>query len=271
MFFVFGSPRSGTTLLAQSLDAHQDIVVPHETDFIIPMAFVFDRIADPAIGRDMLLKLITQSRGFQASIGRYLTEQQIGRIVNSCDYTAGVILQGIYEELARSAKAKIAGDKSPNDLLFLRMLVKVNGITPDTKILHIIRDIRDVMVSLHAVQWVADLDLYFPRFWANSNLYLHSLYGANKSQYWLVRYEDLVSQPEASFRQICEFLGVEYQATMLDHQRRNPFYRELGCHRHLFEPITTSRIGVHRQSLSPETRQWYERQAGEAIETFGYK
>ncbi len=34
MFFVFGSPRSGTTLMAQCLSSHTDIIIPHETDFI---------------------------------------------------------------------------------------------------------------------------------------------------------------------------------------------------------------------------------------------
>ena len=30
MFFIFGSPRSGTTLLAQCLSAHSEIIVPGE-------------------------------------------------------------------------------------------------------------------------------------------------------------------------------------------------------------------------------------------------
>jgi hypothetical protein len=256
--------------MSQSLDAHPDIVVPHETDFIIPMAFVIDRIPDPAVGKDIIRKLITRSHAFKSTIGVYLTESQVNDIVDACDYTAGAILNGVYGGVARAASARIAGDKSPNDLLFLRMLVKVAGITPDAKILHIIRDVRDVMVSLNEQQWVPDLDLYFPRFWANSNLYLYSLYRENKSQYLLVHYEDVVSDPGASFRQICGFLEVDYRAEILDHRRRNPIYREMPSHRRLFEPITKSRIGVHRQSLSPEKRKGYERQAREALETFGY-
>ncbi len=30
MFFIFGMPRSGTTLIAQCLSAHTEIVVPYE-------------------------------------------------------------------------------------------------------------------------------------------------------------------------------------------------------------------------------------------------
>ena len=38
MFIIFGSPRSGTTLLASSLDQNDQLVVLDESDFIIPMA-----------------------------------------------------------------------------------------------------------------------------------------------------------------------------------------------------------------------------------------
>jgi len=34
MSFLFGTPRSGTILLAQCLSAHTKIIVPSETDFI---------------------------------------------------------------------------------------------------------------------------------------------------------------------------------------------------------------------------------------------
>src|SRR5215208_3766820 len=71
MFFIFGSPRSGTTLLAQCLNNHSDIVVPHETSFIIPLAFVFTSIREPELGKEMIIRFITRSHDFQTSIGEY--------------------------------------------------------------------------------------------------------------------------------------------------------------------------------------------------------
>jgi hypothetical protein len=37
MFFIFGNPRSGTTLLCASLELNDKIVVPDETDIVVPL------------------------------------------------------------------------------------------------------------------------------------------------------------------------------------------------------------------------------------------
>jgi hypothetical protein len=60
-FFIFGSPRSGTTLLCASLELNDKIVVPDETDFVVPMGFIFDRVKDVAVGRDLIASLIVSS------------------------------------------------------------------------------------------------------------------------------------------------------------------------------------------------------------------
>ncbi len=271
MFFIFGSPRSGTTLLAECLNAHDDMVVPFETDFIVPLAFIFDRIRDPEVGRDMITKLITHSERFGSSLGQHLDPANVHDVVYSCDYHPAEILNSLYERLATRANKKMAGDKSPNDLLRLRILVKTGTIAPGMKIIHIIRDIRDVMVSLNRIGWVEDLDLYFPRFWSNSNLYLHTLFKERESQYLLVRYEDLVREPEKKFAEICVFLGVKFQPDMLSPSNRDPRYRNMAYHLNLFKPITTERIGVYKRVLDRQTLKLYETQAREALTTFGYE
>lgn len=270
MFFIFGSPRSGTTLLAQCLDSHPDIVVPHETDFIIPLAFIFDRIRDPDVGREMICNLVTRSAATVSSLGEYLSEQTLREVICASPYEPAAILRAIYDELARRSGAKLAGDKSPNDLLFLRILVKVNGIGPDTKIVHLVRDVRDVMVSVNEQKWAVDADLYLPRFWASSNLYLHMLFREDRGRYFFVRYEDMVRNPEAVCQDLCRFLGVEFDPDMLECGNRHRRYREMPQHRRLFQPITTSRIGLYRSEVHREMRQLYERQAREALEAFGY-
>ncbi|GAB4302992.1 MAG: sulfotransferase [Desulfuromonadia bacterium] len=270
MFFIFGSPRSGTTLLAQALSAHSQIIVPDETDFIVPMAFLYDRIPDPQVGRELISGLIIHSARFADSIGEYLSREEVRDIVHTSDYSPSKILTAIYDRIARNSGKMIAGDKSPNDLLFLRMLIKTESISPQTKIIHIVRNIHDVMPSLKRAGWLNDPDRYFPRFWSNSNLYLHALFEENREQYQLVRYEDLVSAPLETFSNLCTFLGVEFEPDMLSPERRNPRYRGMEIHRHLFEPITTKRIGQYRSAIGWETLREYEKQAAEALQTFGY-
>ena len=95
MFFIFGMPRSGTTLLAQCLNAHSKIVVPHETDFIIPMAFIFDRIRDEQVGRNLIYELIVNSTYFPNSLEEYVDARTVYDSVHSCDYSPASILNAI--------------------------------------------------------------------------------------------------------------------------------------------------------------------------------
>jgi len=270
MLFIFGMPRSGTTLLAQCLNAHSEIVIPHETDFIIPMAFILDRIKDQSIGRELIYNLIVNSTAFTRSLGEYLSIQTVHEIVYASKYTVTDILQALYQAVAKNENAKIAGDKSPNDLNFLRMLVKTGGLGANSKIIHIVRDIRDVMVSVNRAGWQADLDLYFPRFWNNQNLYLHQLYQHQTAKYKLVKYEALVSNPASEFLNICQFLGLEFEAEMLLSDKRNQRYRGQKAHTNLYNPISDASVGKYKSILDQSTLDNYLIQAGEALAKFGY-
>src|SRR3954466_13234234 len=106
MFFLFASPRSGTTLMAQCLSSHPDLHVPYETDFIVPMAFIFDRIKNPELGRSMVANLITQSAGFEKSLGEYLKPQKVREIVFSGAYRPDEIVDNLYAAAAAAAGKK---------------------------------------------------------------------------------------------------------------------------------------------------------------------
>lgn len=270
MFFIFGSPRSGTTLVAQKLSVHSEVEVPYETNFIVPVALVFDRVREPEAGRELILKLILGSWAFQSSLGVYLTGADIKEIVYSSDYTLSSLLIRLYSKVARAAGKKHAGDKNPGDLQYIRLINKHLKEEASIKFLHVVRDVRDVMVSLKEADWAQDLDLYFPRMWSALNLYLHMQYRAVPSRYKLVRYEDLVSEPERAFSDICTFLDVAFEPNMLEagaRQERVPYKKS---HPRLFKPITTERCGIYKEALDKAAIEEYERQASEALAVFGY-
>jgi len=69
---------------------------------------------------------------------------------------------------------------------------------------------------------------------------------------------------------LCRFLGVEFGPQMLECGSRHQRYRGMPHHQRLFQPISTSRIGVYRDEVPWATQQLYCRQAQEALEVFGY-
>lgn len=270
MFFVFGMPRSGTTLLARMLNAHPDLLVPHETDFIVPMAFLMDRIADPTIGRPLLKQLVCNTAGFPASLGEYLDDTVVAACIDGAPYRPADILHALYGEMARRAGKRLAGDKSPNDLNFVRILDKTGTIAPPVRVLHIVRDVRDVMVSLGRTGWADDLDRWFPRQWANQNLYLHDrLQG--QPHYRLVRYEDLVADPAGQTRVLCKWLGIDWTPAMLhDDARAHPRYRDMPHHARLAQPVDDRGVGQYRTHADADTLDHWATQTREALTRFGY-
>jgi hypothetical protein len=269
MFFIFGSPRSGTTLLAQCLNAHPDLAIPHETDFIIPAAFIFDRVPDLGVRREILKLLIPQTAAFASSLGEYLDSADIHRIIEAGALNLAQFLDDIFAAVAHRAGVRLAGDKSPNDLLFLRMLIKVDGIPPGARIVHIVRDVRDVVSSLMERGWVPQIESYFSRFWSGSNLYLHNIFRA-KENYHLVKFEEFVTEPARIVAGVCQHLGIDFVPQMLDPDRRHSRYKDVPHHRRLYEQISIAPIGEFRRKMNPDLIAQCEVQGAEAMAVFGY-
>jgi hypothetical protein len=271
MFFVFGSPRSGTTLLATALGQHSAIVIPDETDVLLPLAFVFDRVTDPEIGRSLLRQLIPATARFAPSLGEYLTPRDVADIVDRSPYEARGLVNELYACVARRSGARLAGDKSPNDLAFARMLVKTGIVGPGVKVIHLVRDVRAVLLSLRTTGWLAEPERTFPRIWASSNLYLHAVCTPNRDDYLFLRYEDLVADPRGVITEILAFLGLSFEAATLDRHGRGRRHRGLAHHANLEQPVLPERADAWRTVIGDDLKRECERQAREALERFGYE
>lgn len=273
MFLVLGQPRSGTTLVAQCLSAHPDLVVPDETDVVVPLAFLVDRIEDPDLGRELAAQLVANSRRFEASLGAFLTRDEAAAAVSGAPWTLPGVLGALYDAVARAAGARHAGDKSPNDLKYVRALTAVDLFGPDLPVIHVVRDVRDVLVSFHDLGWADGVPEGMVRLWTAHNLMVRGTVPRLGSPYLLVRYEDLVADPEAGFRAMCDLLGVAYDPVMLDDDaryRQYPGHREIGQHARTYQPISTGRVGRFREQWDADRLARVTDLAGEGLDAFGY-
>ncbi|MFH1161141.1 MAG: sulfotransferase domain-containing protein [bacterium] len=78
-------------------------------------------------------------------------------------------------------------------------------------------------------------------------------------RFHLIRYEDLVTQPELSVRKLTEFLGISYESSVFDFY----LYKEhiiqtysleniQKYHKNLMVPIHAGRVNMWREKLTPE-------------------
>lgn len=121
------------------------------------------------------------------------------------------------KHIARDHKSRW-GDKTPG---YIAILPQLANIFPDAKFIHFIRDGRDVAKSFQAQQW------YGPWLHENTREWIESMdYNERWSQTELSRrifqasYENLVLDTEKSVREICDFLGEQFEPQMLSWQRQ---------------------------------------------------
>lgn len=271
MFIIFGSPRSGTTFLKESLNQNPAIVIPHETDFIIPLAFLVNRIPDVGVGRELVAQMIVSTNDFAASIGCYLSPSEVKACVYDADYNAPAILESLYASIAQKTGAVIAGDKSPNDLGSLGILRSTRLFESNIKLIHIVRDMRDVVLSLQNTSWApGNIEMTFPGIWNTTNLNLRRFAAQKPENYFFLRYEDFVENTATKLKKICDFLEVAFDSRMLDWKNLGSDLRHLAHHRNLGQPPMSSRCYNWKNFGDASCGSWVEK-GREALQEFGYE
>ncbi|HKJ09512.1 MAG TPA: sulfotransferase [Gammaproteobacteria bacterium] len=224
--FIVGAPRSGTTLLQYMLRSHPAISLPTgESHFIVPLcgnAETFGDLSKVENVRGVLAEMYRRSTDFLDtdlhgmrfdidSLAHELHEQ--GR------RTMNGIISGLFEKNARGEDKSRWGDKTPYYVLHIPKLLTW---FPDAQIIHLIRDGRDVALSLFGRR--RDFGTY--------NTYMAAQYwqpyvdvgqqtGAALADdvYMELRYEDVLQDQAAALKKICEFLGETYTEDLLEYKK----------------------------------------------------
>jgi hypothetical protein len=247
-FFVVGEPKSGTGWLTKILDSHPEVLCRPRGVFFgrnhrheglksaggrMPPASLQNAILE-----DEYLRLWVERSGWTEDNDpeEHLTE--LTRL--AVDHFMG-------KELARNGK-RMAGDKTP--FFTQDILSEMSTIYPEARVIHIIRDGRDVVVSRMHHIWRAKPRKLPPEeiakrdaFYQNPEMFLASQDGIFREErlrdwaegwrtrvgravkvgpalfetsYVEVRYEDLLERPEEEAERLFRFLGAEASAEVVN-------------------------------------------------------
>ncbi|MEX0729677.1 MAG: sulfotransferase [Aquisalimonadaceae bacterium] len=213
--FIVGLPRSGTKLLRALLNNHPRIHIPStETEFLPIWIAEWDRYGDLA---DYANFKSFHQRSVRLPYFNY--QLGYGRPVDprtwyaSCrDYSVA----GVFEALVRHDTGTlhnagvIWGDKSPT---YIRYMAPIAGTFPGARVIHIVRDVRDYCLSVENA-W-GKTKVRAAQRWVDSILGARQVAARLRGRYMELRYEDLLTDPEAEITRICRFLGVDFRAAMI--------------------------------------------------------
>jgi hypothetical protein len=270
LILVVGAPRSGTTLLQSILMRIDGVWFPSETHFfgVTKLGkYAPVDLSKPA-SKEKTLQLIREQvcARNDLDVDWPILEKELSQASATLANWFDVLLQHLAE---RRGGVRRIGEKSPNHL---RVAEYILSQFRDAKMIHIIRDGRDVAVSHReafgdklsiahlAVRW-----RYYQR--AGNSVSRHW-----PDRYITVRYEDLVTDPQHPLMKMCEFLGETFSPALLNpHLRAEKGFARREKHKlRTLEPITSSRIGRYRSFLKPNELATFQIIAGKELNRHGY-
>jgi hypothetical protein len=275
VFFV-GCSRSGTTLLQRIGDAHPELAIVAEQHWL-PRWWEW-RIAltpEGMITRD-LLDMLLADRRFP------LLEVPFTRVVELVEsdqpkHYARFVTE-LFDLHGEVRGKPLVGEKTPK---YVRYLPTLNELWPHAKVVHLIRDGRDVALSLldwdkaernvgRFPTWKEDAVATAALYWewhVRLGREAGSLLGPDR--YHELRYEALVADPELECRELCDFLGLAYDPVMLRfHEGRKRSKPGLSAKKS-WQPVTPG-LRSWRQQMAPGDVARFEATAGPLLEGLGY-
>ncbi len=242
-FFIFGHARSGTTLLMRLVRLHPEVHCNYQAHFFT---------------RYPLLKSLVNTPDAEEWLARKSNRWNQGRDLSPLVLRAAADI--ILERDAARVGKHIVGDKSPSSTIHAQAVRDLLSVYPDAKLVYIVRDGRDVLISerfrnfveeskfLTAEDWriLAELRLDPTPFtdgrrsifteafirrvaagWA-TNLQEVDDQGRKlfNENYFVLRFEDLLKCSYEEMKRLWEFLGVKVdlalEKSILDEMSSNP-------------------------------------------------
>jgi len=205
--FVLGSPRSGTTLLYDMLlSAGGFAVYLAESNVFNVLALRFGDMSKKD-ERRRLLRVWLGSKLFRATgLNAHDIEE---KILEGCR-SSGDFLRIVMDEIAREQGMQRWAENSPEAILHLPLIKK---LIPNALVIHIIRDGRDVAMSLSKVRYVRPFPWEEQQSVIGSGIYWEWIvehgrkYGNSLgADYREVCFEDLIGSPQNTLDRIGELI-----------------------------------------------------------------
>jgi hypothetical protein len=269
-FFVLGAARSGTTMLRLMLNRHSRLAIPFESHFLrqILAELPVDRALDIREAERMA-DLVVGEKNFRTW---HLDSAAVRHeLVRRAPVPLSVLVDALFRmEIAPTGKPRW-GDKTPVYYDCWRLLMTLFS---GSRLIHIIRDGRDVNLSLERVGWHGPTASDRARYWHERVEMAHAAareLGPERNL--IIRYEELVLDTEATLETVCDFLGETFEPRMLQ------FFEDAAMHlsdidgdvhSKLRRPPRAEDVGRWRREMPTEMQREFEAVAGSSLRAGSY-
>ncbi len=273
--FVVGAPRSGTTLLRYMLCAHPHIYIPPESNFMLRF---LSHEPHTSLTHAQAVELITAVCQYKVFFRDWQEETIVAETFvdafSDRDRIPSNLLETLYQQYARQYDAQRWGDKSP---IYAGHVAQLAKLFPNAQFVHIIRDGRDVSLSmLKAYQGMRFfyIDLGFAAQSWKRRVQKARSDGAQlgSERYFELHYEQLTTNPQDVLQNVCDFLGEPFVPDMVTpHHEAGRHFHSTGIHAATRQPVTTKSKGRWRQEMRLSDQRLFQVMTGNLLADLGYE
>ena len=200
--FLVGAERSGTTLLRLMLDHNSQLAWCNEFEYVVDLI---------------------SNEGYYPQLEVYYEWLGSHRIFQDTNFEIDASLD--YLQLVNSflIQKQVGNAKQFVGATVHRHFDKLLPIWPGAKFIHIIRDGRDVSRSCINMGWAGNVWTGVERWIEAENLWEDLSKSLSRKQKIEITYESLISQPTQTLEAICDFIGVPFEAEMLNYHENTSY------------------------------------------------
>ncbi|MEL7835183.1 sulfotransferase [Fodinibius sp. Rm-B-1B1-1] len=275
--FVLGCDRSGTTLLSLLLSQSPDLHMTLESGFIPDLYPKKDSYGDFSTSKQrwFFIRDLQTTNATSNTIAFdifELTDKQAEQSIREAaptDY-AGAI-NALFSKTAEQKGKSRWGNKTPKYVHNIDLLV---DLFPDAKIIHILRDPRDVAASIKKVGWTHTIK-EAAQFW--NDRVSDGLEGRTlgEDSYYELKYESLLKQPDQTLKNLYDWLNIDFSEEVVDQYQEDRDRMSVEKHKDLFDligkPIDPSRAYAWKKSMSKADIAEIEQVNRELIQKLDYE
>ena len=213
--FIVGAPRSGTTLVAVLLNRHSRIAIPPETQFFTEFSHEYQSLSNPAGEAQKLVELALAHH--RISDLNLEPKEVLAELSGEDRPSLPHLFAAVLTAYAKKQNKPRPGEKSPKHL---EHVSELQQNFPKGKILCVLRDGRDVVRSLLKTDWAEPgnrrrFGLFCMEWSYLAKLIFSFEKNLPEESFMVVKYEDLLTEPEESLRKICSFLEEDFEKQMM--------------------------------------------------------
>lgn len=272
--FMIGTQRSGSNLLRLMLNQLPEISAPHPPHILQRMTPLMSAYGD--------LQKNSHFRSLVDDVCRLVELNPVpwqGVVLDRDVITRQAqvrSLMGVFEAIYdRAAEDQYAATWCCKSLANIRFLPAIETHFRNARYIYLYRDGRDVAVSFRRAIVGEKHFYHIAREWAKTQqLALTMELHIDSDRFFRVKYENMVEEPEAMMKRLCEFLELEYREDMLNFHQSDEAHRAAQSSElwgNVIQPIMKDNTGKFSTEASEEDIRIFESVAGDVLDKLGYR